>query len=170
MKIDRNTQGLRSALAIALMLWCAGAGCMIVSYAHGVAMSATEGAQTSSSNDAWAGVTGSAGAHAGCKARHASERQVARSMTNHASSSGSLAEIEGLAEVLSSSDAMSCCPLTTGTILAAGRQLTSNEEASASQGLDPIAVVNNVTSTPLAIPLRLPNQNQTYLRGCVFLI
>ena len=31
---------MRFVLAIALALWCAGAGCMLVSYAHSAAMSA----------------------------------------------------------------------------------------------------------------------------------
>ena len=161
---------LRSALTLVLMLWCAGAGCMIVSYAHGAAMSGSGAAKVSAGSAGWGHASGSMGTHDGCKALHASERRVASSMTDHALSSESLADIEGLAEVPNSSNAMSCCPLTSGTFVVTGRQRISNEDASASQGFDAVSVGTGVAATTLAIPLRLPNQNQTYLRGCVFLI
>jgi hypothetical protein len=163
-------RNLRSAITLGLMFWCAGAGCMIVSVAHGAAMSGTDATKTSSSIAGWGQASGSMGTHDCCKARHASERRVASSISDHASSSQSLVNLEGLAEVPNSSNAKNCCPLTSGTIVVTGRQRVSNDDTSVSRDLDAAAVVTSVGSTPLTIPLRLPDQNQTYLRGCVFLI
>jgi hypothetical protein len=158
---------LRSAITFGLMLWCAGAGCMIVSYARGTAMS--EAGAASSSGADWGHVSGSKGAHDCCKARHKSERRVASSMTDHALSSESLANLEGL-KVANSSNGMSCCPLTSGTFVVNARQRISYDHASVSPGPEAVSALIRFTATPLAVPLRLLNQNQTYLRGCVFLI
>src|SRR5258708_17113389 len=90
---------LRSALSVALVLWCAGAGCMIVNYAYGAAMTAVTTDRVSSGSTAWSETSGSMGAHNCCKARHASERRLASS-TKHLSSSDLSAHFEGLAELL----------------------------------------------------------------------
>jgi hypothetical protein len=161
---------MRSIITLGLMLWCAGAGCMIVSYAHGAAMNAADTARVSSASNTWAETWGSMGTHACCKARHKSERRDNSPMTDHASSSESLGNLEGLAELPNSSNAMSCCPLTSGTFAVNGRQRISDDDASVSPGAEAVSVGTNFAASPLALPLRLPNQNQTYLRGCVFLI
>jgi hypothetical protein len=140
---------------------------MMVSYARGVAMSAAV-ANTESRSAGLGQVSGSAGAHNCCKARHASQRRVASS-TTHASSAD-FAGLEELSEVPPSSDAMSCCPLTSGTFVVSGRQSISNENVLAVQGAGAGLIVNSVALNFPAMPLRLPIQNQTYLRGCVFLI
>jgi D-arabinose 1-dehydrogenase-like Zn-dependent alcohol dehydrogenase len=158
---------LRSAITLGLVLWCGGAGCMIVSYAHGAAMS--ENVAASSESTAWGETSGSMGAHKCCKARHASERRLASS-TKNVSSSYSFADLEELAELPNSSNAMNCCPLTSGTFVVNGRQRVSNDDASVLLGPEAASVTTRFTATSLALPLRLPNQNQTYLRGCVFLI
>jgi hypothetical protein len=158
---------LRSALATALVVWCAGAGCMMVSYARGAAMSAAA-VNTESKGGGLGQVSGSAGTHDCCKARHASQRRGASS-TNHASSPD-FAGLEELSEVPPSSDAMSCCPLTSGTFVVSGRQSISNENVSAVQGAGADPIVSSAAADFPAMPLRLPIQNQTYLRGCVFLI
>lgn len=158
---------LRSALAVSLVLWCAGAGCMLVSYARTDAMSGASAANASGSAEP-SQVSGSMGAHKCCKARHASERRLASS--DHASSSDSFADLEGLAEFPNSSNAMSCCPLTSGTFVVNSRQRISNDDVSVSPGAEAASIITRFAATPLAMPLRLPDQNQTYLRGCVFLI
>jgi hypothetical protein len=158
---------LRSALATALVVWCAGAGCMIVSYARGAAMSAAA-VNTESRGAGLGQVSGSAGAHDCCKARHASQRRVASS-TNHASFPD-FTGLEELAGVPPSSDAMNCCPLTSGTFVVSGSQSISNENVSAVQGAGAGPIVSSAAVDFPAMPLRLPNQNETYLRGCVFLI
>lgn len=158
---------LRSALTIALVLWCAGAGCVIASYAH-AAKTVTNAAQGSS-----AGVghsSGLTGAHDCCKARHATERRVP-SMPSQTSSSDPLANFKELAEVPNSSSQMSCCPLTSGSIVANASSRISSDDASESLGIDAASSVHNGYATTLqANSLRLPNQSHTYLRGCAFLI
>jgi hypothetical protein len=164
---------LRSALAFTLMLWCAGAGCIVASYAHGAAMSGMSASKLSSSGGGWGGASGSMGTHNCCKAHHSSERRVARSISDRASSSEPSADFATitLAEVPQSSDAMSCCPLTGGTFVVASRQRISNEDASAPNDIDALSIVSG---SPLAASrsyaLHLPYQSQTHLRLCVFLI
>jgi hypothetical protein len=159
---------LRSAITFGLVLWCGGAGCMIVSYAHVAAMTANS--RVSFVSTAGGETSGSMGTHDCCKARHKSERRTASSMTDHASSSEALANLEGLAEVPNSSNAMSCCPLTSGTFVVNNRQRISNDDLSVSLRAEAVPAITRFAAPPLAVPLRLPNQNQTYLRGCVFLI
>ena len=77
---------------------------------------------------------------------------------------------EEIAEVPSSSNAINCCPLTSGTFVVNSREQVVNENTSMSHGTGAVTAVSSVAAIPLAIPLRLPDQNQTYLRGCVFLI
>jgi hypothetical protein len=159
----------RSAITFGMVLWCGGAGCIIVSYAHGDAMSASISACASSSRTALGETPRSMGTHDCCKARHATEPH-ASSTTARTSSSQSLANLEELAEIPNSSDAMSCCPLTSGTFTVSGRQRISNDDASVSPGAEAISVITNLAATRGVMPLRLPDQHQTYLRGCVFLI
>ena len=157
---------LRLTITWGLMLWCAGAGCMMVSYAHSATMSANSAARVSTAGE----TSGSMGTHDCCKARHKSERRTASSMMDHASSSESLANLEGLAEVPNSSNAMSCCPLTSGTFVVNSRQRISNDDTMVSRDADAVSVNTSFAASPLTMPRRLPTQNQTYLRGCVFLI
>lgn len=156
---------LRSALATALVVWCAGAGCMMVSYARGAAMSAAAAESKSADFDHASGL---AAAHSCCKARHASERRMA-SAANHSSSTDT-ADLEELSKGQSSSDAISCCPLTSGTFVVSARQSIGNENSSALPGAGADSIVSSAAVDSPAMPLRLPNQNQTYLRCCVFLI
>jgi hypothetical protein len=119
------------------------------------------------------------GTHDCCKARHASghasaghasDRRAASSTANDLASSASLIDSEEVAEVPSSSNAINCCPLTSGTFVLNSRERVVNENVSVSHGGGAVTVVSSVAAIPLAIPLRLSDQNQTYLRGCVFLI
>jgi hypothetical protein len=148
---------LRSALTLALVLWCGGAGCMMVSYAHGVPMNEAEAAHAS----------GPMGAHDCCKAAHAAERGVPSPVADRTVSSESLAYLEKLGQVPNSSNAFSCCPLTSGSIVVTGRQRVSDDGASLGPDVEAISCVPAGFTTPV---VRLPNQEQTYLRGCVFLI
>ena len=157
----------RRAIAIALALWCAGAGCMIVSYAHDASMSGPGNpAPHSSGHSLSSAASASMGTHACCKARHSS-RQSAKSQSE---SSPDVEQI-ALPESPAPYGVMSCCPLTSGSILVASRSQSYNDNAFVSAQADSRALeVTNSQPAPLAIPLRLPNQNQTYLRVCVFLI
>jgi hypothetical protein len=166
--VRKTTSKLRSALATALIFWCAGAGCMMVSYARDTAMRGAV-ADSKSRNAGWGQASGSGGAHDCCKARHASQHRTASS-NNHAPSSDQSRSQEELAESSTSSDAMSCCPLTSGTFVVSGRQSLSNENVLTPSGVGADRISISAAVDVLAMPLRLPNQNETYLRGCVFLI
>jgi hypothetical protein len=155
------------------MLWCAGAGCIVATYAHGAAMSGMSASKVSSSGGGWGDASGSMGTHNCCKARHSSERRAARPISDRASSSEPAADFETitLAEVPQSSDAMNCCPLTGGTFVVASRQRINNEDASVTNGIDAISIVpSNSGVAPRSYALHLPYQSQTHVRLCVFLI
>ena len=161
---------LRAALAFTLVLWCAGTGCMLVSYAHGVSMANPETASAQASGSTWTGLSAAAGTHACCKARHSSEHVASTSSPRPASLAAGFEEV-ALPESSNSSDAMSCCPLTSGAFLVTARQSDRDDRAAEAIKSDaPAFVLAEVNATPRAVPLRLPNQDQTYLRCCVFLI
>jgi hypothetical protein len=162
----------RSTLAFALIFWCAGAGCMIVSYAHGAAMSAADNAGAQSVKQTLGGASAGAGSHACCKAHHSSSKIGAGA--DHSSSR--LESFTGflqvaLPEAPGPSGASNCCPLTSGTFVPASRGESNNDNASTTDQSDLFSLTLTNSPTALrAFPLRLPDQNQTYLRGCVFLI
>ena len=149
---------LLKALAIALMFWCAGAGCMMVSYAKG-AMPAMD----STDAQAMPHMSGAMNAHACCKAKRKSAKRSAS-----AEPPGEFTQFTFPEPV--ESNAMNCCPLTSGSIVVASRS-TSNDEAPALSQKDSSAF-RPLTSyqKPLAIPLRLPNRAESYLLDCAFLI
>jgi len=164
---------VRSALAFTLMLWCAGAGCVVASYAHGAAMTGMSASKVSSSGGGWGDASGSIGTDNCCRARHSSEHHVASSISDRASSSEPAAEVETitLAEIPQSSDAMSCCPLTGGTFVVASRQRISNEDASMPKGIDSNTILaGSSVGSARFCALDLPYQSQIHLRLCVFLI
>lgn len=157
---------LRSVIALALMLWCAGAGCMIVRYAHTARMS---GEFASSSSAVRGPALGSMETHHCCKS--ALRRQVSVRQALQALSPESIANPEELAELPNSSSVISCCPLTGGTIVANGSSRINNDEAAESFAANAASSVQNgFAKAPQANSLRLPNQSHTYLRGCAFLI
>ncbi len=161
-------QQARWAIAVALVLWCAGAGCVLGTYAH-AAMRDHELPQAQAGGLAMTGLSASAGTHSCCKARHSTQHAPT---VAHLQVSGAteLTEV-ALPESSNSSDAMSCCPLTSGTFLVTARQSVSDDHASAAlKGDAPAFVLADMDATPRARPLRLPNRNQTYLRCCAFLI
>jgi hypothetical protein len=154
---------MAKALAIALMFWCAGAGCMMVAYAKG-AMAEMD-SPAAADGHAMAHMSGSMDAHACCKAK----RRGAKRSNSVAQSSGS--EITQLAiPAPVQSSAMSCCPLTTGSIVVASRS-TSNDEATALSSANSSAFkLLTSKQKPLVVPLRLPNRAESYLLDCAFLI
>jgi hypothetical protein len=149
---------LLKALTIALMFWCAGAGCMMVSYAKG-AMSEMD------SMDArmMAHMSGSMHAHACCKAKRKNAKRSTSAESPREFTQFTLPEPV-------QNNAMNCCPLTSGSIVVASRS-TSNDEAQA-LSLSDSSTFKPVISyqKPLAIPLRLPNRAHSYLLDCAFLI
>lgn len=159
----------RSTLAFALMLWCAGAGCVLVSYANGAAMSGANLADGQSNKRKLTDVSASAGAHACCKARHSSSRQTSSQRESDLQSSGNFQL--AVPDLPDSSEATSCCPLTSGSFVVTSRSQLSDDGASNAEQRGSFSLtLTNSQPAPRLDPLRLPDQNQTYLRGCVFLI
>lgn len=153
---------LAKALAIALMFWCAGAGCMMVAYAK----SAMAGMDSPAGEASlMAHMSGAMDAHACCKAKH---RGAKRSASASQSGAGETTRLAIPSPVQSS--AMSCCPLTSGSIVVASRS-TPNDEATVLSSTNSSAFKLLMSEQkPLAVPLRLPNRAQSYLLDCAFLI
>jgi hypothetical protein len=155
---------LRSALALGLMLWCAGTGCL----AHGMAM--TSAAPAPNSNSAKTNFKQSEMAmngHACCKARH---RSLQNRLDAKSDSDGGR-ETVALPEDPASDDAASCCPLTSGSFVIASRSQTEDNKSSTSTGTrlsDQSFTIK--FSANRASPLRLQSREQTYLTCCAFLI
>ena len=163
---------LRSILAFALGLWCAGAGCMMVSYARASALANSEIAVSKSPETNSEHTSGSMGSHACCKARYAKSRRQA---TNGGNDSW-LRAVSSFQEVVlarepTSSDAISCCPLTSGSFVIQSRSVSSSDEGSP---LGPSATLSAAltgsASSFRAAPLRLVSHDKTYLTCCAFLI
>jgi hypothetical protein len=152
----------RSVITLGLVAWCAGAGCLLVTAAKASAMGEVEPVKVTSSASGWSQTSGSVGAHDCCKARHANKHHAARP------SNPFQADAEGISQV-PDSNAMSCCPLTSGTLVVNGRQRIGYEDTSSTRHTSIEPVVAAIAASAAFTPVRL-DQNQTYLRGCVFLI
>ena len=153
----------RSLLAVALMLWCAGTGCMLVSYARAMSEKPSAGPA-----DQTAGSSMSMDAHACCKAKHRSAKTAAKAAKVTAGSN----EFEVLTFPVTptQSGVMSCCPLTSGSIVVGSRS-QSNDRATVLQNVDASPLlISKSDHSPLAIPLRLPSRADSYLLDCAFLI
>lgn len=135
---------------------------MMVAYAKG-AMSEMDSPAATDAR-AMPHMSGAMDAHACCKAKRKGAKR---------SASAKLAPSEFTQFTIpepAQSNAMSCCPLTSGSIVVASRS-TSNDEA-------PVLAQTNSTAfkpltsdqKPVAIPLRLPNRAHSYLLDCAFLI
>ncbi len=153
----------RPALALALMFWCAGAGCMMVSYARS-AMADMDRQQPG--KQSMAGMSASMDAHACCKARHSSSKHSASSFTK----SAALELMPEALPPLSSSDAMNCCPLTSGSIVIASRSQSADDNSALNHASSSSLQLTKTNSPPLAVPLRPPNRARAYLLDCAFLI
>ena len=183
---------VRSAVATALMLWFAGAGCTFVTYAHGV-MSATNGAvagapachsQKSAADvapekspaadqsalavddDTIVVVSG----HSCCKSQPSS----AEAGVGQLSRGNAILGIEILPAKLGGlpppSGAMSCCPLMNAAAAVVAKPRVNDATAAAIESATLPALLKHISTAPLSAPLRLPNRGHTYLRCCVFLI
>jgi len=153
----------RSIVALALMFWCAGTGCMIVSYARAAAIS-------EASQGAAARATTSLAAHACCKARHKAKKRKAGVDSSSESRSAQAGLMYVRLRTPVPANSMSCCPLTTGAIVA-GLRVRSTDDASAFSHASSILFASTDSNpAPHVIPLRLPNRARSYLLDCAFLI
>lgn len=159
---------IRSMMALALIFWCAGAGCMLVSYAQA---SMTDVADSPHSADQMmTGVSSSMGAHACCQAKH---RSASGNQTQPASSASSAYAEQILLTIPTAptqSGAMSCCPLTSGSIVVASRSQSNDRETVSEATSSSSLLVISSDPPPLSVPLRLPDRAHSYLLDCAFLI
>jgi hypothetical protein len=161
----KKVSTLRSVLAFGLMFWCAGAGCMMVSYARAAAIDSSEVAGRL--DQSMAGSM-SMDAHACCKAK----RPSAKGHHSRAEAKSLPADFNLLTtpSLPTPTGVMNCCPLTSGSIVVTSRS-QSNDHSAVSQQTDSASILFVRTDhSPLAIPLRLPNRAHSYLLDCAFLI
>jgi len=153
----------RSLMALALIFWCAGAGCMMVSYARGAMseMNTPQSAQQSMTT-----MSAMMDAHACCKARHSPSKHSANSFTK----SDGLERMQEALPASSSSDAMSCCPLTSGSIVIASRSQSNDDNSVLNHTSSSSLQLTKTNPSILAVPLRPPNRARAYLLDCAFLI
>ena len=154
----RLTTITTKALAIVLMFWCAGAGCMMVSYARGGAEEATVADSASGASDEMAAMPA-------CHAHKQKTRTANKSKTTTADAVGLIN-----LPAPSRSGAMSCCPLTIGSIAAASRPQTDNPAPALGHTVSQLPNLIHSTPAPIAVPLRLPKRAHSYLLDCAFLI
>lgn len=148
-------------MAVALMLWCAGTGCVLVRSAQATNLSAGDSALTDSVN---AGEMG-ASQHAACHAKQAQKtRKASRSRPQLTRA------VERNTPRPGQSDAMSCCPLANGLFVTSSRGQMQHDAGIIAINDSTSLALTNSSSAPLDVPLRLPNQHHLYLRGCAFLI
>jgi hypothetical protein len=103
--------------------------------------------------------------HACCKARHRSLRNESAAKSNSDSGPGTIALPED-----SSSDAASCCPLTSGSFVTVSRSQTNdhNSPALTGAGLPEQSFTEQFPAD--RITPRLLSHKHTYLNCCAFLI
>ena len=133
---------------------------MMVSYARAT-MSDMDAAKAAEQSMAMTSMD----AHACCKAKHRSLNKVHSPKVTVASD---LQEFTLPASA--PSDAMSCCPLTSGSIVVASRSQTNDHASELARTDSSSLKLESSNQTPVAIPLRLPNRAGSYLLGCAFLI
>ena len=153
---------IRPVMAIALMLWCAGTGCVLVRSAQATNLDASDSALADSMSAAEMG----ASQHASCHAKQAQKAGKA---------SRSRPQLTKAVEQRNTpkpgrSDAMSCCPLVNGLFLTSSRSQTQDDAGLVAINDSPSLALMNSSLAPLDVPLRLPNQHHLYLSGCAFLI
>ena len=154
---------MRSLIAIALIFWCAGTGCMMVSYAR-ASMSEMD-SSGSSAEQAMPHMAASMDAHECCKAKHKAEKRT------HSVKRPSNSELtEFTIPAPAPSGAMSCCPLTSGSIVVASRSQSDYSAPALAPADSSSLKLSSSNAKPVAAPLRLPNRAESYLLDCAFLI
>ena len=141
------------SLALVLMFWCAGGGCMLVSYATAVGSPLADSASGPSDE-----MTAAPSCHA--------HRQKNQKPTSKAAVADRVGRLN--IPMPSRSAALSCCPLTSESIAVAYRPQHSAPALTNSESQ--IQNLALLTTAPVAIPMRLPNRADSYLLDCAFRI
>ena len=141
------------SLALVLVFWCGGTGCMLVGYATALGTPVAESASAPSD-----GMTAAPSCHA--------HRQNHRKTTSKPAGADRVRRLA--LPVPSRSAAMSCCPLTSGSIAAAYRSQSQSSPAltNSESQIGNLALI----TAPVAVSMRLPNRAHSYLLDCGFLI
>jgi hypothetical protein len=148
------TEKTGKALAISLMFWCAGTGCMLVAHARAAAKTVSALATPTDP-------------HACCEAGHKKQKLQASKVEQRARANTQSVSTRSLPPPAS---AMRCCPLGSRSMLVASRPQSTDRAEAFNQPdcLAPITAKSNLS--PFAVPLRLPNRAHSYLLDCAFLI
>jgi hypothetical protein len=154
-----NGGKLSKALAIMFMLWCAGAGCLLVSYTRKSIDDLTPGA---------ASALQAADAMTSAPSCHTQRQQQDRKATSKRTVARGIGQPT---RIPARSGAMKCCPLGNGSMAAASRSQITDDQ-STTPHVDTAKHLSQSSLDPhsLEAPLRLPDQHYLYLSGCVFLI
>ncbi len=156
---------LRLIMAIALTCWYAGTACLTVSFARSTMAEMDDVAQPAA--QAISGLQKSAAAHACCQARH---RSLQRTTIASRARLDNAEQAQVTLPATPAPDLMKCCPLTNGNVLVASRYDSQNDTAAAASNGSSVFFFTSFIPKPVAVPLRLPNRDQSYLLGCAFLI
>lgn len=140
-------------LALVLVFWCAGTSCVLVSFTTAGETTVAESALAPS--DAMTVPSCHANLHKN------------RKTTSKTAAADRVGQLDPPTPFRSG--AMSCCPLTSGSI-AATRPQSQNSAAALTNSESQILNLDLVLPAPLAVPLRLPNRAHAYLLDCAFLI
>ncbi len=114
-------------------------------------------------------VSGSMSSHSCCKAHHTAKHKPI-SQRHWTIESSEVANQIALPENAVPSGVNSCCPLTSGSFVSTGR-VSGDSNISVSTQVNTFSPqLSNAQGNLNDYPLRLPNQEHTYLRCCSFLI
>jgi hypothetical protein len=152
---------IRPVIAVALILWCAGTGCVLVRSAQATDIGAGDSAFADSMNPGEMG----ASKHAACHAKQAQKAGKASRSRPQLTKA-----VEQNTPIPGRSDAMSCCPLVNGLFVTSSRAHAQDDARIIAINDSTLLAFTNSSLAPLVVPLRLPNQHHLYLRGCAFLI
>ena len=147
----------RAAIALALIAWCAGAGCIAVSYAR----EHRDAQVTPLKTKGFAGLSGSGGA----SCHH--HQQVATRTSHRTARQRDVAWSEEPAR----SEVSSCCPLMSASfVTASANHRDDGPTAALARGDFNFQSQDAWRPPATSAQLRLPDRDQTYLRVCSFLI
>ena len=143
------------SLALVLVFWSAGTGCMLVSYATAGGTPVADSASGLSDR-----MTATPSCHA--------HRQKNRKTTPKTAAADRVGQLN--LPMPSRSAALSCCPLTSGSIAAAYRPDSQSCAPALTNSESQILNLARLTTAPVAVPMRLPNRAHSYLLDCTFRI